>query len=368
LHFFLEECDHLQGLQILVDGYDGFGGLGSSVLEDLMDDYGNKTLVAIPVAPSVFERNLIKDQCHRAVNTVLTTDAMFSHCTSVLPLSVPPEANFPHMKYNPTLQYHTSAILAASIESATAAYRLDKNSVPMSSMFAALSESGRKILGLQSSFPLPIRTGQSLVGALLEAGSDPIWSSLTPCFKPGSTPWSQSVHIRGLAPSRLHPLNVGANPANERLQQCTTIPDVLELYLREVTGSRLNHVTALDSPLTLHPPFPHIFSPRVSTAGELGAGTGVSSTSHHPNPASGSGDRTVGVGVSASRAPVLTALQASAEVRQHVRRAVLDPVRRLNIKKFHKFRDAGLEEDDYKETIARLESVHDLYDESSNQN
>ncbi|RXN17060.1 misato -like protein [Labeo rohita] len=42
LHFFVEECDYLQGFQVLCDLADGFSGLGSKVTELLRDSYGGR--------------------------------------------------------------------------------------------------------------------------------------------------------------------------------------------------------------------------------------------------------------------------------------------------------------------------------------
>lgn len=44
VHFFLEECDRPQGVQLIVDTHDGFGGLGSRLAEMLRDDHGKVSL------------------------------------------------------------------------------------------------------------------------------------------------------------------------------------------------------------------------------------------------------------------------------------------------------------------------------------
>lgn len=50
LRFFVEECDCLQGFQLLVDGDDGFGGLGCTVAQELADEYSQKGVLAVPVS------------------------------------------------------------------------------------------------------------------------------------------------------------------------------------------------------------------------------------------------------------------------------------------------------------------------------
>ena len=41
----------LQGIHMLADTGDGFGGLAASVLEQLQDDYSNKTLMIFALEP-----------------------------------------------------------------------------------------------------------------------------------------------------------------------------------------------------------------------------------------------------------------------------------------------------------------------------
>ncbi|KAM9496762.1 protein misato homolog 1-like [Clarias gariepinus] len=51
LHFFIEECDYLQGFQVLCDISDGFSGLGSKVTELLQDSYSGRGILTWGVAP-----------------------------------------------------------------------------------------------------------------------------------------------------------------------------------------------------------------------------------------------------------------------------------------------------------------------------
>ena len=51
LHFFVEECDTLQGFHLLCDWSNGFGGLGSCIAQDLRDEYGNKGILTFLSSP-----------------------------------------------------------------------------------------------------------------------------------------------------------------------------------------------------------------------------------------------------------------------------------------------------------------------------
>ncbi|XP_069138791.1 protein misato homolog 1-like [Argopecten irradians] len=52
LHFFIEECDHLQGFQVLLDTFNGFGGVGSSILQHLKDEYSSKGIFTFALTPN----------------------------------------------------------------------------------------------------------------------------------------------------------------------------------------------------------------------------------------------------------------------------------------------------------------------------
>ncbi|NXT20395.1 MSTO1 protein, partial [Syrrhaptes paradoxus] len=51
LHFYAEECDHLQGFQVLCDLHDGFSGVGAKVTELLYDEYSGKGILTWGLTP-----------------------------------------------------------------------------------------------------------------------------------------------------------------------------------------------------------------------------------------------------------------------------------------------------------------------------
>ena len=48
----MEECDSLQGFQLLVDTEDAFGGLGSCIVQELVEEYGQKGIFSITPSPN----------------------------------------------------------------------------------------------------------------------------------------------------------------------------------------------------------------------------------------------------------------------------------------------------------------------------
>ncbi|NWS82250.1 MSTO1 protein, partial [Toxostoma redivivum] len=51
LHFFVEECDYLQGFQVLCDLHNGFSGVGAKVTELLHDEYSRKGILTWGLTP-----------------------------------------------------------------------------------------------------------------------------------------------------------------------------------------------------------------------------------------------------------------------------------------------------------------------------
>nr|XP_013226733.1 protein misato homolog 1 [Columba livia] len=51
LHFYVEECDYLQGFQVLCDLHDGFSGVGAKVTELLYDEYSRKGILSWGLTP-----------------------------------------------------------------------------------------------------------------------------------------------------------------------------------------------------------------------------------------------------------------------------------------------------------------------------
>ncbi|KAJ7417405.1 28S ribosomal protein S29, mitochondrial [Willisornis vidua] len=81
LHFYVEECDCLQGFQVLCDLHNGFSGVGAKVTELLHDEYSGKGILSWGLTPAM-------------------------------------------SNVGASLNYHSSAVLAAALDTLTAPYRL----------------------------------------------------------------------------------------------------------------------------------------------------------------------------------------------------------------------------------------------------
>uniref|UniRef100_A0A8C7ZT50 Protein misato homolog 1 n=1 Tax=Oryzias sinensis TaxID=183150 RepID=A0A8C7ZT50_9TELE len=210
LHFFVEECDYLQGFQILCDLGNGFAGLGSKVTELLQDSYGGRGILSwglVPGAPA--HSSPVKD-LYRLLNCTLGMLHMATNSSLFCPLSLrgslgrvpapPPE--FPHLYFDPSLWFHSSAVLALALDALTVPYRLRNNSPTMWQVADSLVVSGRKVVSAYGAVPFPMMHGSSLPDALTACAEGLPWKPLSTCPERGRC-YGQWVTLRGFEGQKL---------------------------------------------------------------------------------------------------------------------------------------------------------------------
>ena len=105
LHFFVEECDRLQGFHLLCDWTNGFGGLAGCIAQDLRDEYNSKGILTVLSSPLDTALNKVGvASCNTSVvficfsmqlpkfypsilNHILSLNHLCSPSSAVLPLS-----------------------------------------------------------------------------------------------------------------------------------------------------------------------------------------------------------------------------------------------------------------------------------------
>nr|XP_006001695.1 PREDICTED: protein misato homolog 1 [Latimeria chalumnae] len=277
LHFYVEECDYLQGFQVLCDLQDGFSGVSSKVVEHLHDEYGRKGIFTWGLTPTLQPKRSVAKEVYRLINTVLGIVQLSSQSSLFCPLSLNsnlgrqtlPPTSFPHVNYDASLNYHTSALLATALESMTLPYRLHSASVTMSQLAEALTFSGRKVVTSWASVPFPMKDGDSLPDALCSYQAMAPWKPLSPCGGlKESRCFAQSVVLRGAEKQR-HVSNLppGTQPASI-LHTCTT-EEVLGTFLHTLYPTALSDVQLVGSPCKVTAPYPQFFTPSVSRQGYL---------------------------------------------------------------------------------------------------
>ncbi|XP_030321162.1 protein misato homolog 1 isoform X3 [Calypte anna] len=189
LHFYVEECDNLQGFQVLCDLHNGFSGVGAKVTELLCDEYSGKGILTWGLTPVMSNRGDFQKNFYRLMNTVMGIVHLSSHSSLFCPLSLSgslgiqpqPPVMFPYLHYDASLNYHSSAILAAALDTLTAPYRLCSSQGSMLHLAETLNFSGRKVVAAWASVPFPALRGSSLPDILCAYEQEVPWKLLSSC-------------------------------------------------------------------------------------------------------------------------------------------------------------------------------------------
>ncbi|XP_030793006.1 protein misato homolog 1 isoform X3 [Rhinopithecus roxellana] len=313
LHFYVEECDYLQGFQILCDLHDGFSGVGAKAAELLQDEYSGRGIITWGLLPGPYHRGEAQRNIYRLLNTAFGLMHLTTHSSLVCPLSLggslglrpEPPVNFPYLHYDATLPFHCSAILATALDTVTVPYRLCSSPVSMVHLADMLSFCGKKVVTAGATIPFPLAPGQSLPDSLMQFGGATPWTPLSACGEPSGTRcFAQSVVLRGID------------------RACHTSSSHLLL-----------------TPCRVAPPYPHLFS----------------SCSPQGMALDGSPK-----GAAVETIPVFGALCSSSSLHQTLEALARD-LTKLDLRRWASFMDAGVEHDDVAELLQELQSLAQCY-------
>ncbi|XP_054403787.1 protein misato homolog 1 isoform X10 [Pongo abelii] len=348
LHFYVEECDYLQGFQILCDLHDGFSGVGAKAAELLQDEYSGRGIITWGLLPGPYHRGEAQRNIYRLLNTAFGLVHLTAHSSLVCPLSLggslglrpEPPVNFPYLHYDATLPFHCSAILATALDTVTVPYRLCSSPVSMVHLADMLSFCGKKVVTAGAIIPFPLAPGQSLPDSLMQFGGATPWTPLSACGEPSGTRcFAQSVVLRGIDrachTSQLTP----GTPPPSALHACTTGEEVLAQYLQQQQPGVMSSSRLLLTPCRVAPPYPHLFSscgPPGMVLDGFPKGAAVESI------------------------PVFGALCSSSSLHQTLEALARD-LTKLDLRRWASFMDAGVEHDDVAELLQELQSLAQCY-------
>lgn len=350
LHFYVEECDYLQGFQILCDLHDGFSGVGAKATELLQDEYSGRGIITWGLLPGPYSlQQEPQKNIYRLLNTAFGLVHLSAQSSLVCPLSLggslglrpDPPVNFPHLHYDAALPFHCSAVLATALDTVTVPYRLHSSPVSMVQLADMLAFSGRKVVTAGAAIPFPLVPSQSLPDALLQLGGTTPWTPLSACGDTcGMRCFAQSVVLRGLDrachTSQLAP----GTPLPSLLHACTTGEEVLAQYFQQQQPRVRSSSHLLLTPCRVLPPYPRLFSSGLSQQGliqdDLPTGTAVESI------------------------PVLGTLRSSASLNQTLGDLAKE-LTKLDLRRWASFMDAGVEQGDLEELLQDLHSLAQCY-------
>ncbi|CAM0140076.1 mtDNA inheritance, partitioning of the mitochondrial organelle [Umbelopsis sp. WA50703] len=163
--FFVEECDQLQGFQIMTSIDDGFGGFTRGFLENVRDEYPKTSILTFGISNSNSPASMRNSQ-KISLNTSMAAAGISEYSSLYVPIHLPNASDINqswarHLTINPSLPYHTSAILATAIETASVAWRMKKRSTRLTDMISTINWRGdSNIASLSICFPLDVGNGK----------------------------------------------------------------------------------------------------------------------------------------------------------------------------------------------------------------
>ncbi|KAG4107676.1 tubulin nucleotide-binding domain-like protein [Neocallimastix lanati (nom. inval.)] len=151
LRFFLEDCDQLQGFQIICETTSAFGGFTSKLIEEINDEFGHHNVLVYGVENK--EENTLLSR----INKSLCMQAFNESSLLYIPLEITntPANNFWSKYYSANVNslYHSSAIFSSVIESVSLPFSSSKNYDSMIDICSSLSTDSIKLAGISYKYP-----------------------------------------------------------------------------------------------------------------------------------------------------------------------------------------------------------------------
>ncbi|PWW79845.1 tubulin nucleotide-binding domain-like protein [Tuber magnatum] len=119
---FAEECDQMQGVQILTSAEDAWGGFAAEYVAALRDEYSKTGIMTWGLQD--FGRVTREKQINRTVNLAYTLSNIVPLTSLYIPLECPQSKLPGYVNLDPTLQWHKSALLSVAVETCTLPTRL----------------------------------------------------------------------------------------------------------------------------------------------------------------------------------------------------------------------------------------------------
>lgn len=273
LRFFIEECDHIQGLQFIVDDSGGFSGLAAEFLENIADDYTNIPVLlycvrgpGLPVSTRS-QRPTISNSLHDAISFA----RLSAYCKLFVPIGLPSLTKSNSSRFlsiKDEKRYHSSAVYASAIHSIGLPLRMEplspttdlsntSGAADMNEIIQMLAGQARQnmISTMDIAMPAPPLTGDQRKQSLLEN-----LQPLTPDI-------GEDVEdLLALETMSIHGI---LGPGCQEAMISEVNSAVQTAYANAVRRPRFSHLSVSRCPLPIPLPFPSIFGNFVGQRGEL---------------------------------------------------------------------------------------------------
>ncbi|XP_072987777.1 uncharacterized protein [Typha latifolia] len=271
LRFFVEECDHIQGIQFIVDDSGGFSSIAADFLQNIADEYTNSPVLLysardpVTYACAINQRESITRSLHDAVSF----SKLSCFCKLMIPVGLPSLSKMSSLlSVKDEKLFHCSAVYAASIHSVSVPFRLKPLGPNTESAYATgaldigelihiLAGQGRQnmVSIMDIAMPTPSLTDEIHQGHIQRS-----LHSLTPEIG------EDDEDLYAIESLMVH----GAfHSGDQRASVAQVKNSVCAAYEGRCTKPMFSHLSATLCPLPIPLPFPTIFDSSVGSHGEI---------------------------------------------------------------------------------------------------
>lgn len=272
LRFFVEECDHIQGFQFIVDDSGGFSAIAGDFLESIADEYTKTPLLLYTVRGPGSHMNLTsqKQKLSRSIHDALSFSRLSSFCNLIVPVGLPllstSKASM-HLRIKDEMPYHSSAVYAAALHSISVPFRIEplgpanshnfSGAVDVNGVIQMLAGQARQnmVTILDVAMPAPPISGEHVEDSLLR-NLQPLTPEIAEDAEDMQAVEFMTVH--GALRSEGHHASIS-----------DVTDSVNAAYENSLSKPSFCHLSVSRCPLPIPLPFPKIFCSLVGQHGEL---------------------------------------------------------------------------------------------------
>ncbi|XP_050371580.1 uncharacterized protein LOC126789467 [Argentina anserina] len=273
LRFFVEECDHIQGFQFIVDDSGGFSPIAVDFLEGIADEYTNVPvlLYAVRGPGSAIDSTSQKHRVSRKLHDAVSFSKLSSLCKLIVPVGLPSLSRSKASKLlciKDEQHYHCSAVYAATLHSVSMPFRMEplgpnanstysSGALTVNEVVQILSGQARQnmVAILDTAMPAPSLSGSQVEQTLLRN-----LQPLTP---------EVSEHVKDLQSVESMTVLGALGTGSQRASINEVRGMVHAAYEHVITRPIFSHLSVAQCPLPIPLPFPSIFGNHVGQHGEL---------------------------------------------------------------------------------------------------